>query len=178
MSTPVDAEQAWRDLQRIRVPQERVYDEFERSTADGSGTTWATAALMWLFLAGLGLDLPGWGVGLVVAAYVALLSVLAVLHNRRSRLRLHHTRCTRRMSGTFVAGAVVTGGTTLLSGRLVDSLEPMSASLIQATVSATVFALFVGPTSRWAARSARDRGTPAARAGAAGTGAANAGTDR
>ncbi|MFD8966105.1 hypothetical protein ACFV0C_14085 [Streptomyces sp. NPDC059568] len=166
MSTPVDAEQAWRDLQRIRVPQERVYDEVERSAAGGWGTTWGTAVLMWLFLAGLGLDLPGWGVGLVLTAYVALLSVLVVLHNRRSRVRLHHTRYSRRMLGTFVAGAVVTGGTALLSGRLVDSLEPMSGSLIQATVSATVFVLFVGPTSRWAAGSARDHGTQAAGAGA------------
>ncbi len=171
MSTPMDAEQAWRDLQRIRVPQERVYDEVERSAAGGSGTTWATAALMWLFLAGLGLDLPGWGVGLVLVAYVALLGMLAVLHNRRSRVRLHHTRCTPRMFGTFVAGAVVTGGTVLLSGRLVDSLEPMPASLIQATVSATVFVLFVGPTGRWAAGSARDSGTQAAGTGAAGAGA-------
>ncbi|MEU3304258.1 hypothetical protein ABZ729_31250 [Streptomyces sp. NPDC006678] len=168
MSTPVDAEQAWRDLQRIRVPQERVYDEVERSAAGSSGTTWATAALMWLFLAGLGLDLPGWGVGLVLAAYIALLSVLGVLHSRRSRVRLHHTRCTWRMFGTFVAGAVVTGGTTLLSGRLVDSLEPMSGSLIQATVSAAVFVLFVGPTNRWAAGSVRSRGTQAPETGAAG----------
>jgi len=170
VSTPVDAEQAWRDLQRIRVPQERVYDEVERSAAGGSGTIWTTAALMWLFLAGLGLDLPGWGVGLVVAAYIALLGVLAVLDNRRSRVRLHHTRCTRRMFGTFVAGAVVTGGTALLSGRLVDPLEPMPASLIQATVSAAVFVLFVGPTSRWAAGSARGRGARTAGAGAAGAG--------
>ncbi|MFE2595109.1 hypothetical protein ACFXCZ_01175 [Streptomyces sp. NPDC059396] len=166
MSASVDAEQAWRDLQRIRVPQERVYDEVERSAAGGAGATWGTAVLMWLFLAGLGLDLPGWGVGLAVAAYVGLLSVLGMLHNRRSRVRLYHTRCTPRMFGTFVAGAVVTGGTTLLSGRLVDSLEPMSASLIQATVSATVFVLFVGPTSRWAAGSARARGTQADGAGA------------
>ncbi|WP_046500151.1 hypothetical protein [Streptomyces odonnellii] len=166
MSTSVNAEQAWRDLQRIRVPQERVYDEVERSAAGGSGGTWATAVLMWLFLAGLGLDLPWWGVGLVMALYVALLGALAVLHNRRSRVRLHHTHCTRRMFGTFVAGAVVTGGTTLLSGHLVDSLEPMSASLIQATVSATVFVLFVGPTSRWAAGSARGRGIRTAGEGA------------
>ncbi|MER7789707.1 hypothetical protein [Streptomyces sp. NPDC097640] len=165
MSTPVDAEQAWSDLQRIRVPQERVYDEVERSAAGGSGTTWAMAALMWLFLAGLGLDLPGWGVWLVLAAYIALTSVLALLHNRRSRVRLHHTRCTRRMLGTFVAGAVVTGGTALLSGRLVDSLEQMSASLIQATISAAVFVLFVAPTNRRAAESARSRAARPAGAG-------------
>ncbi len=170
MSTPMDAEQAWRDLQRIRVPQERVYDEVERSAASGSGNPWATAALMWLFLAGLGFDLPGWGVGLAAAVYMALLGALAVLHNRRSRVRLHRTRCTRPMLATFVAGAVVTGGTVLLSGRLVDALEPMPASLIQATVSAAVFVLFVGPTSRWAARSARRSGAQVAETGAVGTG--------
>lgn len=178
MSTSVDAEQAWRDLQRIRVPQERVYDEVERSAVGGSGVLWGTAALMWLFLAVLGLDLPGWGVGLTVAAYVAVLGVLGVLHNRRSRVRLHHTRCTPRMVGTFVAGAVVTGATTVLTGRLLDSLEPMSGSLLQATVSAAVFALFVGPTSRWAARSARDRGARTADEGAADPGAAGAGAGR
>lgn len=42
------------------------------------------APLMWLFLAGSGLDLPSWGVGLAIAAYGALLSVPAVLHNCRS----------------------------------------------------------------------------------------------
>ncbi|WAU86425.1 hypothetical protein O1Q96_27435 [Streptomyces sp. Qhu-G9] len=167
----MDAEQAWRDLQRIRVPQERVYDEVERSAAGGPGALWGTALLMWIFLALLGLDLPGWGVGLLLAAYVALLGVLAVHHNRRSRVRLHHTRCTRRMLGTFVAGAIVTGGTTLLSGRMVDSMEPVTASLIQATVSATVFVLFVGPTSRWAAGSVRGRETQAAETGAADAGA-------
>ncbi|MFJ2260751.1 hypothetical protein ACIOKD_20810 [Streptomyces sp. NPDC087844] len=174
----IDAEQAWRDLQRIRVPQERVYDEVERSAAGGSGDLWVTAALMWLFLAGLGLELPGWAVGLVMAAYVAALGALAVRHNRRSRVRLHRTRCTRRMVATFVAGAVVTGGTALLSGRLVDSLEPMSAGLVQATVSATVFVLFVGPTSRWAAGSARGRGAEAAHTEAGSTRETGAGADR
>jgi hypothetical protein len=110
-------------------------------------------------------------VGLAIAAYGALLSVPAVLQHRRSRVRLHHTRCTPRMFGTFVAGAVVVGGTTLLTGRLLDSLEPMTAGLIQATVSAAVFVLFVGPTSRWAARSARDRGARTAGAESTGTGA-------
>ncbi|MFE7036590.1 hypothetical protein ACFU9Y_40465 [Streptomyces sp. NPDC057621] len=169
----MDAEQAWRDLQRIRVPQERVYDEVERSAAGSPGDLWATAALMWLFLAVLGLDLPGWAVGLVMAAYAALLGGVAVLHDRRSRVRLHHTRCTPRMFATFVAGAVVTGGTVLLSGRLVDSLEPMPGSLIQATVSAAVFVLFVGRTSRWSAGSARGRGTHAE-----GTGTGGAGVER
>lgn len=55
---PVDAEQAWQDLQRIRVPQERVYDEFERSASGGRGMAYGTAALMWLFLVGVGVDLP------------------------------------------------------------------------------------------------------------------------
>ncbi|MFD0311017.1 hypothetical protein [Streptomyces sp. NPDC127119] len=173
----MDAEQAWRDLQRIRVPQERVYDEVERSAAGGSGDLWGTAALMWLFLAGLGLDLPGWGVGLAMAAYAVLLAGVAVLHNRRSRVRLHHTRCTPRMFATFVAGAVVTGGTVLLSGRLVDPLEPMPGSLIQATVSATVFVLFVGPAGRWAAGSARGRGTQVIGTGT-GTGTGGAGAER
>jgi hypothetical protein len=44
---------------------------------------WATAPLMWLFLAGLGLDLPGWGVGLTIAAYGVLLGAPAVLQNCR-----------------------------------------------------------------------------------------------
>ncbi|WP_306317160.1 MULTISPECIES: hypothetical protein [unclassified Streptomyces] len=162
----MDADQAWRDLQRIRVPQERVYDEVERSAAVGSDSPWGTAVLMWLFLAGLGLELPGWGAGLVMAAYLALLGRLFVRRQRRSRVMLHHTRCTPRMFAGFVAGAVVTGGTVLLSGRLVDSLAPLPGSLIQATVSAAVFVLFVGPMTRWTARSARARATGAAVPGA------------
>ncbi|MDT0616170.1 hypothetical protein [Streptomyces lancefieldiae] len=158
MSAPVDAEQAWRDLQRIRVPQERVYDEVERSASGGPGTTYATAAIMWVFLAVTGLDLPRWGLWPVLAGYVALLSALAVRCSRRSRVRLHHSRANWRMLASFVGGAVVTGGTVLLSGRLVESLEPMSASLIRATVSAAVFLLFVGPTTRWAAGSLRGSG--------------------
>ncbi|MFF7889618.1 hypothetical protein ACH40F_54960 [Streptomyces sp. NPDC020794] len=66
------------------MPQERVCDEVERSGAGGAGSMWATAPLTWLFLAGLGLDLPGWGVGLAIAAYGALLSVPAVPQNCRS----------------------------------------------------------------------------------------------
>jgi hypothetical protein len=166
VSTPVDAEQAWKDLQRIRVPQERVYDEVERSAPGGRAATCTTAATMWVFLAVLGLDLPRWGVVLTAAVYVALLSGLAVVCNRRSRVRLHHSRYDWRTPVTFVAGAVVTGGTTLLSGRLVESLEPLPGSLIQATVSAGVFLLFVGPTSRWATGSLRGRGERTARAGA------------
>jgi hypothetical protein len=166
VSTPVDAEQAWKDLQRIRVPQERVYDEIERCASGGPGTTYATAALMWAFLAGMGLDLPRWGVWLAVAAYVALLSVLAVIHSRRSRVRLHHSRYNWRTSATFVAGAVVTGGTTLLTGRLLESLEPTVAGLIRATVTTAAFLLFVGPAGRWAAGSLRGHGERATRGGA------------
>lgn len=157
MSTPVDAEQAWKDLQRIRVPQERVYDEVERSASGGPAATYSTAAIMWLFLAGLGLGLPLWGEVLATAAYVSLLGALAVAYNRKSRMRLHRSRYDWRTSATFVAGAAVTGGTVLLSGRLVEPLEPLSGSLIQATASAVVFVLFVGPASRWATGSLRSR---------------------
>lgn len=166
MSTPVDAEQAWRDLQRIRVPQERVYDEVERSASGGPGATYSTAAIMWVFLAGMGLELPRWGVWLALAGYVAVLGVLARVHHRRSRVQLHHSRLTWRMFAVFVAAAVVTGGTIVLSGLLVEPLEPMPGSLIQATVSAAVFVLFAGPANRWATGSLRGRGERAAGEGA------------
>lgn len=158
MSTPVDAEQAWKDLQRIRVPQERVYDEVERCASGGPGMTYGTAALMWVFLASLGLDPPQWGVWLILAAYVALLSGLVVIHNRRSRMRLHRSRYNRRMSATFAAGGVLTGGTVLLAGHLVESLEPMFAGPIQATATTVAYLLFAGPANRWAAGSLRGRG--------------------
>lgn len=158
MSTSVDAEQAWRALQRIRVPQERVYDEFERSSSGGPRATYTTAAIMWAFLASLGLELPRWGVGLVLATYVTLLGTLAVLHFRRSRMQLHHSRGNWRMVVTALAAAVVTGVTVVASGRLVDPLAPLAASLIQATASAAVFLLFVRPTSRWAIGSVRRSG--------------------
>ncbi|MFJ8752408.1 hypothetical protein ACIREO_24190 [Streptomyces sp. NPDC102441] len=157
MSTPVDAEQAWNELQRIRVPQERVLDEAERSASGGPGAAYATAAIMWVFLAGLGLGLPPWGVWPAVAAYVVLLSVPAVIHSRRSRMRLHRSRHNWRMFATFGAGGVITGGTALLSGRLADSFEPMPAGLIQATATTIVFLLFVGPANRWVADSLRGR---------------------
>lgn len=163
MSTSVDAEQAWQDLQRVRVPQERVYDEIERCASGDPGATYAAAGILWVFLASMGLDLPLWGVWLVVAAYVALLGTLAVIYSRRSRVRLHRSRYNWRSFATFLAGMVVTGGTILLSGRLVDSLELPLGSLIQATVSAAVFVVFVGPANRWAANSLRGRGDRTAR---------------
>ncbi|NGO13072.1 hypothetical protein G5C60_37095 [Streptomyces sp. HC44] len=154
----MDAEQAWKDLQRIRVPQERVYDEIERCAFSSPGAPYATAAIMWVFLASLGLDPPQWGFWLILAAYVALLSVIAVIYSRRSRMQLHRSRYNWRVSATFVAGGVATGGTVLLSGRLVESLEPMVGSPIQATAATVVFLLFTGPASRWAAGSLRGRG--------------------
>ncbi|MFH8567396.1 hypothetical protein [Streptomyces sp. NPDC017993] len=155
MTTPVDAEQAWKDLQRIRVPQERVYDEMERCASGGPGATYATAAIMWVFLASIGLDLPKWGFWLVLAGYVTVLLWLAVVFNRRSRMRLHRSRHTWRSLAPFLAGAVTTGGTILLSGHLVESMGLPFGSLIQATVSAAVFVLFTGPANRWSANSLR-----------------------
>ncbi|TJZ42493.1 hypothetical protein FCH28_34370 [Streptomyces piniterrae] len=166
VNTSVDAEQAWKDLQRIRVPQERVYDEIERCASGDPGATYATAGIMWVFLAGMGLDLPSWGVWLVLAAYVALLSTLAVFYSRRARMRLHRSRYSWRSLATFLAGAAVTGATIVLSGRLVEWLALPFGSLIQASVSAAVFILFVGPANRWATSSLRDRGGRAAREGA------------
>ncbi len=158
VSTPVDAEQAWQDLQRIRVPQERVYDEIERSASGSPRMTYPAAAMMWLFLASMGLDLPLWGVCLAVAAYVALMSALVVDHSRRSRVQLHHSRYNGRTLATFAAGGVATGGTALLSGHLLEPLAPVAAALLQATVSTAVFLLFVGPANRWAAGSLRGHG--------------------
>ncbi|MDA5282758.1 hypothetical protein ACWGHM_00255 [Streptomyces sp. NPDC054904] len=161
VSMPVDAEQAWKDLQRIRVPQERVYDEYERSASGGRGMTYGTAALMWVFLAGVGMDLPGWGVGLFLGAYVGLLSVLIVMNSRRSRMQLHHTRCTGRMWVTFGAAGVLVGGTIVLADHLTKPLGPLYAGLIQATVAVAVYLLFLGPANRWAAESVRSGGEPA-----------------
>ncbi|TWF84817.1 hypothetical protein [Streptomyces capillispiralis] len=172
MSTPVDAEQAWKDLQRIRVPQERVYDEMERSGSGGPGATYAAAALMWAFLAGVGLDLPLWGVWLAVAVYVALLSALLAIQSRRSRMRLHHSRYNRRTFVTFAGGALVTGGTALLAGLLVEPLEPPLGGLIRATVTTAAFLLFTGPASRWAIGSLRGHAARAAHGGAGHTGRA------
>ncbi|MCB5907540.1 hypothetical protein [Streptomyces pinistramenti] len=158
MSTPVDAERAWQDLQRIRVPQERVYDELERSASSGPGATYTTAGIMWLFIASWGLDLSDRGFWLVLAGYVALLLALAVVANRKTRVRLHRSRHTWRSFATFIAGMVVTCTTIALSGRLTDSLHLPFGSLIQATLSAAAFLLFVGPANRWAMTALRSRG--------------------
>ncbi|MEU9113166.1 hypothetical protein AB0D04_15625 [Streptomyces sp. NPDC048483] len=157
MNSTVNAEQAWTDLQRIRVPQERVYDEVERCASGDARSTYATAGIMWLFLAGMGLDLPKWGIWLTVAAYVAVLGSLAVVYSRRSRVRLHRSRYSWRTGASMIAGMVVSGGTILLSGHLVESLALPYGSLITATVSAAAFVLFVGPANRWAVGSLRDR---------------------
>ncbi|MCX4967524.1 hypothetical protein OHA98_22735 [Streptomyces sp. NBC_00654] len=122
--------------------------ELERWSSGGPGTAYVTAAIMWVLLAGLGLDLPRWGVAPASAAYVALLSVLAVIHSRRIRMRLHRSRSNWRMLATLVAGAVVTGGTALVSGPLVESLEPMAAGPVPATVTSAAFLLFVGPAGK------------------------------
>lgn len=162
MGMPVDAEQAWRDLQRIRVPQERVYDEFEHTVSGGRRMTYGTAALMWVFLAGVGMDLPQWGVGVFMAAYAGLLGLLVVMISRRSRMRLHHTRCPGRMWAAFGAAAVLVGGTIVLADHLTEWLEPIYAGPLQATAAVTVYLLSLGPANRWAADSVRRGGEPAA----------------
>ncbi|MFF7414289.1 hypothetical protein [Streptomyces lydicus] len=161
MSTSVDAEQAWLDLQRIRVPEERVYDEIERCAHRDARSTYTTAAVMWVFIASWGLDLPEWAFWLVLAAYVVGLGALGVHFNRRSRLRLHRSRHSWRQFAMFFAGMVVTTAAILLSGRLVESLGLPFGSLIQATVSAGVFVLLVGPANRWAVSTLRARGARA-----------------
>lgn len=161
MSTQVDAERAWQDLQRIRVPQERVYDEVERSAQGDASSTYTIAAIMWIFIVSWGLDLPNWAFLLVLAAYVALLGGLGVLHNRRSRLRLHHSRHSWRSLATFFAGGAVTLVTILASGYVVESLALPLGNVIQATVSAAAFVLLVGPANRWAVGALRDRGARA-----------------
>ncbi|WP_310728175.1 hypothetical protein [Streptomyces sp. N2A] len=157
MTTPVDAERAWQDLQRIRVPQERVYDEVERCAQDDRRGTYVTGALMWLFVASWGLDLPKWGAFVALAAYVAVLVTLAVVYSRRSRMRLHRSRYGWRSVITLFAGMVVGGGTIILTGRLTDWLTLPYGSLIQATLSAGAFVLFVGPANRWAVSPLRGR---------------------
>ncbi|GHH17786.1 hypothetical protein [Streptomyces lanatus] len=160
MSTPVDAEQAWQDLQRIRVPQERVYDEYERAASGSRGMTYGTAALMWLFLAGVGLDLPLWGLLLSVGAYAGLLGALIVWSGRRNRMQLHRSRFTGRTLLAFAAGGVLVGGTVVLASRLTEPLEPIYAGLIQATAAVAVYLLSLGPANRWAIDSVRGSGEP------------------
>ncbi|MFG2531974.1 hypothetical protein [Streptomyces sp. NPDC048516] len=157
MSTPVEAEKAWADLQRIRVPQERVYDEMERCASSDSGTTYVMAAVMWVFLATLELDLPPWGVFATVAAYIGLMAALAVSVSRRTRMRAHRSVYTWRSYASFFAGALVTGGTVFFSGRLVEWLHLPLGGIIQATISVGVFLLFVGPANRWAVGTVRGR---------------------
>ncbi|MGG2462596.1 hypothetical protein ACO0M4_22725 [Streptomyces sp. RGM 3693] len=157
MTTPVDAERAWQDLQRIRVPQERVYDEVERCAHGDRRSTYVTAALMWLFLASYGLKLPRWGSILLVAVYVGALVALAVVYSRRTRVRLHRSRYTWRSFATFLAGGVLSGGTIVLTGFLTEWLALPYGSVIQATVSAGAFVLFVGPANRWAISPLRNR---------------------
>ncbi|MEV7511838.1 hypothetical protein AB0O42_27605 [Streptomyces sp. NPDC089922] len=162
MSRPEDAEQAWNDLQRIRVPQERVYDEFERSTSGGPRMTYGTAALMWVFLVGVGMDLPQWALGLAVAAYIGLLSALVVTKSRRSRMQLHHTRVPGRMWAAFGAAAVLVGATIVLADHLTEPLQPLHAALTTATAAVAVYVLSLNLANRWAAESVRSRRTPAA----------------
>ncbi|MFI0907384.1 hypothetical protein ACH4TE_28290 [Streptomyces sioyaensis] len=163
MSTPVDAERAWQDLQRIRVPQERVYDEIERSAQNDPGSTYFTAAVMWVFLAVTGLDLPTWAFWLVLTAYFAVLGSVAVIYNRRSRIRLHRSRHSWRSFAIFFAGMAVTLVTILVSGFVANQLALPFGSLIQATASTGAFVLFVGPANRWAVSALRDRGARAGR---------------
>ncbi|MEU7640717.1 MULTISPECIES: hypothetical protein [unclassified Streptomyces] len=157
MTTPVDAERAWQDLQRIRVPQERVYDEVERCAHGDRRSTYVMAGVMWVFLASYGLKLPRWGSFLVLAAYIGALVVLAVIYSRRTRVRLHRSRYSWRSFATMLAGAVVSGGTIILTGFLTEWLALPYGSVIQATISAGAFVLFVGPANRWAISPLRDR---------------------
>ncbi|MER6030910.1 hypothetical protein [Streptomyces sp. NPDC001851] len=157
MTTSVDAERAWQDLQRIRVPQERVYDEVERCAHGDPKATYVTAVIMWVFLAGMGLKLPPWGLWVTLAAYVGTLSTLAVVYSRRTRMRLHRSRYSWRSCATFIAGGCLTGGTILLSDHLAESLALPGPSLITATASVTVFLLFTGPANRWAVSPLRER---------------------
>ncbi|MFB7633760.1 hypothetical protein ACFC0M_22845 [Streptomyces sp. NPDC056149] len=157
MTTPVDAERAWQDLQRIRVPQERVYDEVERCATGDRRSTYLMAAIMWIYLASMGFDLPVWGVFLALAAYLALLTTLIVIHSRRPRVKLHRSRYSWRSIATFFAGGLISGGTIVLTDLLARWLALPYGSLIQATISAGAFVLFVGPANRWAVSPLRGR---------------------
>ncbi|MFF4954416.1 hypothetical protein ACWC2K_11845 [Streptomyces chattanoogensis] len=158
MSAPVSAEQAWQDLQRIRVPQERVYDEVEKRASGDPRATYAMTATVWVFLVAMGLDIPKWGLWLLLVGYFAAMGALVVAYSRRTRVQLHRSRYSWRSGATFVAGGVVSGGTVVLSGRLVDALALPYGSVIQATLWAATFLLFVGPANRWAVSPLRKRG--------------------
>ncbi|TSB22188.1 hypothetical protein OG422_11515 [Streptomyces sp. NBC_01525] len=158
MTTPVDAERAWQDLQRIRVPQERVYDEVERGASGEAATTYITATLMWLFVASWGLTLPDWIFWLLTVAYVVLLGTLITFAARRARVRLHRSRHTWRSVASALAGAVVSLTTLLLSGFLARSLHLPLPTVIQATVSVGVHLLCVGPANRWTRSALRSHG--------------------
>ncbi|GAA3191658.1 MULTISPECIES: hypothetical protein [Streptomyces] len=166
MTTPVDAERAWQDLQRIRVPQERVYDEVERCASGDPATTYLSAALMWLFVASWGLTLPRWTFLLMTVAYVALIGALVALRARRARVRLHRSRHTWRSGVSALLGAVTTLTTILLSGHLAETLRLPLPTVVQATVSAGVFVLCAGPMNRWTLTALRGRGDRPAPSGA------------
>ncbi|MFH8407106.1 hypothetical protein ACH4FX_20260 [Streptomyces sp. NPDC018019] len=150
MSTPVDAERAWADLQRIRVPQERVYDELERC----SGTSWRAhlpiAIAMWVYVAVSGLDLPKWAVWAVLAAYLVTLGAIGVRASRRSRMRLHRSRYTWRTTAVFFTSAIAGGSSIAVTGWLVEWSRLAYGSLVQATVCAGLFLLVTAPANRWA----------------------------
>ncbi|MGW4518742.1 hypothetical protein ACWEO4_44205 [Streptomyces sp. NPDC004393] len=157
MTTPVDAERAWQDLQRVRMRQERVYDEIERCAHGDPKATYSTVAIMWVFLASMGLKLPTWCLWPMLAAYAGVLGTLAVVYSRRARMRLHRSRYSWRSFATFIAGGFLTGGTILLSDHLADSLALPCPSVITATAAAAVFVLFTGPANRWAVSTLRER---------------------
>ncbi|MEN2424084.1 hypothetical protein AABB02_39030 [Streptomyces rimosus] len=150
MSAPVDAERAWADLQRIRVPQERVYDELERCSGNGWRSYLPIAAAMWVYVAVSGLDLPGWAVWAVLAAYMAALGAMGVRAARKSRMRLHRSRYTWRTTAVFFASAIAGGGSILVTGWLVEWADLAYGSLVQATVCAGLFLLVTAPANRWA----------------------------
>ncbi|WP_078624416.1 hypothetical protein [Streptomyces monomycini] len=151
MGAPMmDAEQAWADLQRIRVPQERVYDELERCTVTGRRGYLPIAAVMWLYLAVSGLDLPKWSLWATLAAYVGVLAAMGVRSSRKSRVRLHRSRYTWRVYAVFVVAAALGGASIGLSSWLVAWAEVPYGSLVQATICAGLFLLVTAPANRWA----------------------------
>ncbi|WP_206506835.1 hypothetical protein [Streptomyces chrestomyceticus] len=150
MGTPVDAEQAWADLQRIRVPQERVYDELERCTVTGRRGYLPIAAVMWVYLAVSGLDLPSWSLWVALVAYVGVLAAMGMRSSRKSRVRLHRSRYTWRVYAVFGVAGVLGGASIVLTSWLVEWAEIPYGSLVQATICAGLFLLFTAPANRWA----------------------------